>query len=119
MIGPEILEEAEKNGYYEYEINVAYEINMTKYRIREESPNSYTFIEDYKEHFVIENNILKPKYDEIIVKNIEDGHHIGYGPNEKVFDVNMVVYVNGELKLNDDNTEVLGGKMNVEVIFER
>lgn len=120
MIGPEILEEAEKNGYYEYKINVAYEINMTRYTIRNESPNTYTFIQDYENNFVIDdNNILKPKTDEVIVKTIEDGHYIGDGPNEKVFDVNMVVYVTGELELSEDVNKVIGGKMKVEVIFER
>jgi len=119
MIEPEKLEYAENDGYYEYEIDVAYEVNMNKNRIRDESPNSYKFIKNHSEHFVIENNILKPKYDEIIVKNIEDGHHVGYGPNEKVFDVNMVVYVNGELELNEDHTKVIGGEMKVDVIFER
>lgn len=117
MIEPELLEVAEYDGYYDYNITVEDGINMTDLRINKESPNGYTLIKENPTYFEINNNVLTPKKDEIIYKTITDAHRIGRGPDEKTVDVDMHVYVRGKLELTDNNKKVIGGEMKVEVIF--
>lgn len=118
MIEPEVIEDAEYDGYYTYEISVGDGINITKRKKVETSPNPYTLFQYYGDKFIQEDNIIKPKYNEIIVENVHNGHTVGHGPHEKSYDTTMYVYVEGELELNKSHTEVVNGNMKVRVIFD-
>ncbi len=115
MIDPELIEQAEYNEYYTYETNISNELNIPRSVQKDILPNAYYLIQNYSDYFVIEDNILKPKNEEIHVETIDDAHYVGQGPNEKTFPVDMFIYAHGSLELNEKHNEVIDGDMEINV----
>lgn len=111
-----LLEGADRE-FYSFDIEDPDRFNLSR-KAEKAIPNGYEILDDYDEWFELtDDNRIRPTSDEIDVQTIRNGHVSGHGPNESAYDIEMGVYAEGELQLNETKDQVVGGDLHVFVKF--